>query len=253
MAWHSKWHNIKHRKAAQDAKKSKIYAKVAKVIQMAAKNGDDPSLNPALENALVKARQAGLPKDVIKKAIDKGAGNIAGEEIQEIFYEWYGPNGVAMYIKCVTSNTNRSGSNVRSILTKYGGSLGAPWSVAWQFNEKGELFVSWKIRIETVKWKEVQSVDPLDEEEFELAVLETNAEDYEINHEWEETVARVVTSRDDFMWTVKAFEQTWWKIEQSDLQFLAENEVSLDEDGEKKLERLIDAFRGWRRCGYGMA
>ena len=242
MAWHSKWHNIKHRKAAQDAKKSKVYAKVAKVIQMAARNGDDPSLNPSLDNALTKARQAGLPKDVIQKAIDKGAGNIEGEELQEIFYEWYGPNGVALYIKCVTTNTNRTSSVVRSTLTKYGWNLGEPGSVSWQFNEKGEIFVNGTLKTEQVKWKEIEKIIPLNEEVFELAVLETPAEDYEIIDNDNEQVARVVTSRDDFMATVKALELHDRNIEQSDLQFLAENEIELDEAGEQKLERLIEAL-----------
>lgn len=238
MAWHSKWHNIKHRKAAQDAKKSKIYAKVAKVIQMAAKNGDDPSLNPALDTALTKARQAGLPKDVIQKAIDKGAGNVEWEELVEVYYEWYGPNGTALYIKCVTSNTNRSGSNVRALLTKMGWSLWEPWSVSWQFAEKWELFVSGKIKKEIVKGKEVEEVLPLDIDAFEMAVLETPAEDYEID----DGVGRIITSREDFVTTVKYFEEHNWKIEQSDLTFLAENEISLEEAEEEKLQKMIDAL-----------
>jgi YebC/PmpR family DNA-binding regulatory protein len=236
MAGHSKWHNIKHRKAKQDAKKSKIYAKVAKVIQMAAKQGDDPSLNPALETALTKAKQAGLPKDVIKKAIDKGAGNLEGEDLEEVFYEGHGPGGVALYIKCVTSNTNRSGATVRSILAKYGASLGKPGSVSRGFQEKGELYISGQIDRQTVKGKEVESVLPFDRDLFELAVLETPAEDYQL----EDQVGRVITAREAFVDTLKWFEQHDRNVEQSDLVFLADNELILDEVDEAKLEKLID-------------
>lgn len=238
MAWHSKRHNIKHRKAAQDAKRSKILAQVSKLIQMAAKNGADPDLNPNLSTALVKARQAGLSKDAIQKAIDKGAGNIAWEELVEIFYEWYGTHGIALYIKCITSNTNRSGSRVKAILTKYGGSMWAPGSVAWQFQQKGEIYIDGKLKIENIKWKNIEAIEALNEEEFELAVMETVAEDYEI----EGWIARIVTARDDYISTVQKLEQEWRHIDESDLVFLAENTIHVDDDAMSKLEKLIDVL-----------
>jgi len=212
MAWHSKRHNIKHRKAAQDSKKAKIYAKAAKVIQMAAEKGDNPSLNPALDTAIKKWKQCGLSKEVIEKAVNKWAWNDTGEKLVEIFYEWYGPSGVAMYIKCITPNTNRSWANVRALLAKYGGNMWDPGSVGWQFAEKGEIFVSGRIKIEKVKGTDVESVLPLDPDDFELEVMETEAEDYEIN----EGIARILTTRDNFMSTVNHFENAWWKIEQSE-------------------------------------
>lgn len=237
MAGHSKWHNIKHRKAAQDAKKSKIYANVAKVIQMAARNWwDNPSLNPALETALTKARQAWLPKDVIKKAIDKGAWNDMGEVLVEIFYEWYWPGGVAMYIKCITWNTNRSWANVRAILAKYWWNLWEPWSVSWQFQEKGEIFVVWQVERAIVKWKNVETVLPFDEEAFELAVMETSAEDYAID----DGVWRIITAREELINTVKQLEDVQRKIDSSDFAYLADNEITLDEEWEEKLQRLIN-------------
>lgn len=238
MAWHSKRHNIKHRKAAQDAKKSKVYAKVAKLIQMAARDGDDRSMNPKLDLALTKAKSAGLPKDVIQRAIDKWAWNLEWEELQEIFYEWYGPGGVAMYIKCVTDNTNRSWSSVKSILTKYGSSLWSPWSVARQFTEKWELYVTWKKHTKVIKGKEIEEVLPLDKEEIELAIMETVAENYEFDDE----AVRVITSRDDFSSTVTQLEGEWRNVEDASLQFLAENELALSESDEQKLEKLLDAL-----------
>lgn len=238
MAWHSKRHNIKHRKAAQDAKKSKVYARVAKAVQMAAKNGDDSSLNPALDSALTKAKQEWLPKDVIQKAIDKGAGNIAGEELVEVYYEWYWPWGVALYIKAITSNTNRSWSSIRAILTKYGWSLWSPGSVAWQFTEKGELYVEGKLNVQRVNGKEREEKTPLNEEEFELYILDTLAEDYS----FDDGVARIITSREDYLTVLHTLEREGWDVTESDFSRLAENEVVLSEKDEKKLQTLLDAL-----------
>ncbi len=235
MAWHSKRHNIKHRKAAQDSKKAKIYAKASKVIQMAAEKGDNPSLNPALDAAIKKWKQVGLSKDAIEKAVNKWAGNDTGEKLVEIFYEGYGPSGVALYIKCITPNTNRSGANVRALLAKYGGNMGDPGSVGRQFAEKGEIFVSGKILMEKIKGKDVETILPLDDE-FELAIMDTDAEDYQID-DW---IARILTSRDDFMKTVTALEDWWRKIMQSDLSYIPENTIALDEKGEEKLLNIID-------------
>jgi len=235
MAWHSKRHNIKHRKAAQDGKKAKIYAKAAKVIQMAAEKGDNPSLNPALVVAIKKWKQAGLSKEVIEKAVNKWAWNDTGEKLVEIFYEWYGPWGVALYIKCITPNTNRSWANVRALLAKYGGNMWDPGSVGWQFAEKWEIFVSGKILMEKIKGKDTETILPLDDE-FELAIMDTAAQDYEI----EDGVARILTSRDDFMSTVNELENWGRKIVQSDLSYVPENTIVLDEDKEKKMINIID-------------
>lgn len=236
MAWHSKRHNIKHRKAAQDAKKAKVYSRIAKLIQMAARDGDDASMNPRLDLALSKAKAAGLPKDVIQRAIDKWAGNLDGEELQEIFYEGYGPGGVAMYIKCVTDNTNRSASTVKATLTKMWASIWAPWSVAWQFVEKGEIYVTGKKMSRVEKGKAIEEVLPLDEEEIEMALLETSAEDYE----FDDGAMRIITSKDDFMQTVDQLEQGYRKVEDASLQYIPENELSLNEHDEQKLEKLIE-------------
>lgn len=122
MAGHSKRHNIKHRKAAQDAKKGKYYARMSKILQLAAKDGADASMNPRLALALQQAKQYNLPRDIIERAIAKGSGG-DGEQLIEVIYEAYGPHGIALMIKCITSNTTRAGKNVRAIVTKYGGSF----------------------------------------------------------------------------------------------------------------------------------
>lgn len=245
MAWHSKWHNIKHRKAAQDAKKSKILAQLSKQIQMIAKNGADPDLNPALATAITKAKQAWLNKDAIQKAIDKWSGNLSGEDLVEVFYEWYGPAGVAIIIKAITSNTNRSAATIKSILTKYNGSMWAPGSVSWQFLEQWEIYVDGIVRHDQIKWKKVETILSLDEEDFEIALLETPAQDYAfIEEEWSEAkkIARILTSKDDFMHVVSHGMEHAWHIVDSGLQFFPENALSLDQDMHEKLQRLLDAL-----------
>jgi len=208
MAGHSKWHNIKHRKAAQDAKKAKT-----------------------------KAKSAGVPKPVIEKAIAKGSGQVQGENLEEIFYEGYGPAGVALYIKCITSNKNRSASNVRAILTKYGWNMGQAGSVAWQFSPKWVIYVSWKVEKIKEKWKEVEKIIPLDEN-FEEVLLETDVEDFEID----ENGARIVTAREDLAKVTKFLEENGYKIESSEIEYVPQNTVSLSEEEEEKLQKLIDAL-----------
>ena len=237
MAGHSKWHNIKHRKAAQDAKKAKIYAKLAKFIQLEAMKGADPDMNPGLALAISKAKSAGVPKPVIEKAIAKWSGQVQWENLEEIFYEGYGPAGVALYIKCITSNRNRSAANVRAILTKYGGNMWQAWSVAWQFEPKGVIYISWRIEKVKEKWKEIEKILSLDEA-FEEDILETDVEDYEVD----ENGARIVTAREDLAKVTKFFEDKWYKIESSEIEYVPQNTVSLSAEDEEKLQRLLDAL-----------
>lgn len=138
-------HSIAAKKASGDAAKSRIYSIVGKKIQIAAKNGADPKMNPALEMILEKARYHGLPKDVIERAILKGSGQLEGEEMKEMMYEGYGPNGAALLIKTITSNTNRTSQTVRTALQKAGGSMAEIGAVAWQFKEQGLIILDGKI------------------------------------------------------------------------------------------------------------
>jgi len=237
MAGHSKWHNIKHRKAAQDAKKAKIYSKLAKFIQLEAAKWADPSMNPGLELAITKAKAAGVPKPVIEKAIAKWSWQVQWENLEEIFYEWYWPAWVAMYIKCITSNKNRSAANVRAILTKYGWNMWQAGSVAWQFSPKWVILTSGKIEKVKEKWKEIEKIIPIDDS-FEEILLETDVEDYEIK-DW---LARIVTAREDLAKVTKFLEDKGYKIESSEIEYIPENTINLTEEDEKKLERLIDAL-----------
>src|SRR5439155_2513795 len=143
MAGHSKWAQIKHKKKATDAKRGALFTKLARAIQVAAGDGGgDPAGNAALANAVQKAKDAGMPKDNIERAIAKGTG--AGSDaqaIETVVYEGYGPGGVAVLVEALTDNRNRTSADMRHILTSHGGSLGEPGSVAWVFEKRGEIVV----------------------------------------------------------------------------------------------------------------
>jgi YebC/PmpR family DNA-binding regulatory protein len=143
MSGHSKWSSIKHRKGAADAKRGKLFSKLARAITVAARDGGgDPEGNPTLATAIQKARDASMPKDKIQKAIDTGTGaGGGGETIERIVYEGYGPAGVAVMIEALTDNRNRAGAEIRHAFSKHGGSLGEPGSVAWIFEKKGAIAV----------------------------------------------------------------------------------------------------------------
>lgn len=143
MAGHSKWANIKHRKAASDAKKGKIYTKFAREIESAARQGGgDPSSNYTLRLAIDKAKGMNMPTDNIDRAIKRGTGEGQNEALEELYYEGYGPGGTAIMIKCLTDNRNRTVGDLRSVLKKGGGSLAETGAVAWQFDNKGVISIS---------------------------------------------------------------------------------------------------------------
>ena len=164
MAGHSKWANIQHRKGRQDAARSKLFSKLSKEITVAAKMGDpDPEKNPRLRLAVKEAKQNSVPKDVIERAIKKStAGD--GDDYEEIRYEGYGPNGIAVIVEAMTDNKNRTASNVRSIFSKNGGNLGETGSVGFMFERKGEIMFPAEIG---------------DEDTVMMAAIESGAEDVE--------------------------------------------------------------------------
>lgn len=235
MAGHSKRHNIKHRKAAQDQKKWKVAAVLGKAIQMAARQWDDPSMNPSLDLAIRKAKSAGVTKDVIERAIDKWSGKVEGEDLQEIYYEGYGAGWVAMYIKVVTDNTNRSASNVKTIVEKAWWSMWNPGSVGWQFTEKWEIVIDGTIEKVMEKWNEIEKYHPLDEEVFERDVMESWAEDYEI----EEWTAIITTTKEEYINATKFFTELSYKIDDANLQFMPENTLDVDDEIRAKVDKLI--------------
>jgi len=142
MSGHSKWATIKHKKGAADAKRGKLFAKLIKQVEVAARQGGgDPDSNPTLRTMFQKARDASLPLDTIERAVKRGTGELEGVDYETITYEGYAPHGVALYVETLTDNRNRTGSEVRSLLTKNGGSLAEPGSVAWQFERTGVVLL----------------------------------------------------------------------------------------------------------------
>ncbi|MCE7883480.1 MAG: YebC/PmpR family DNA-binding transcriptional regulator [Actinobacteria bacterium ATB1] len=142
MSGHSKWHSIKHKKAATDAKRGKLFAKLIRSIEVAARDGGgDPDANPTLATAVQKAKDSSMPNDTIQRAIKRGTGGIDGTAYEEISYEGYAPGGVALFVEVLTDNRNRAAADVRSTFTRHGGSLGEPGSVAWKFEKKGVIIV----------------------------------------------------------------------------------------------------------------
>ena len=142
MAGHSKWANIKHKKAAQDAKRGKVFTKIIKELMVAAKNGgSDPDSNPRLRQAISSAKEANMPNETIVRNVQKGAGELEGVNYEEISYEGFGPHGVAIMIEVMTDNKNRTVAEIRHLMTKYGGNLGENGSVSWMFERLGQIVI----------------------------------------------------------------------------------------------------------------
>jgi YebC/PmpR family DNA-binding regulatory protein len=143
MAGHSKWANIKHRKGAVDAKRGKLFGRLIRAIEAASRSGgSDPDANPTLADAIQRAKDNDVPKDTIERAVKRGAGELEGVAYEQVTYEGYGPNGVAIYLECLTDNRNRTAADVRSVFTKNGGSLSEPGAVSYLFSRRGEVVLS---------------------------------------------------------------------------------------------------------------
>ena len=225
MAGHSKWATTKHKKAANDAKRSKLWAKLIKDIEVAARTGGgDPAGNPTLDDMIRKAQKASVPKDNIERARKRGSGEEAGgSDWEDITYEGYGPNGVAMLIQCLTDNRNRAATEVRTAMTKNGGNLGESGSVGYMFSRKG---------VNTVVKGD------LTEDDLLLAVLEAGAE--EVNDLGEHF--EIISEATDLYAVRDALREADIEVEDTEQDFRASVEVDLDLDAAKKLEKLIDAL-----------
>lgn len=224
MAGHSKWANIKHRKAAVDAKKGKIFTKLAREIETAARlGGGDPNFNFMLRMVLEKARAANMPKENIERAIKRGTGELEAEALEEIWYEGYGPGGAAFMIKVLTDNRNRAVGEIRSTLRKYGGNLGESGSVAWQFEEKGVITVR------------AEGQDP---EELMLLAIDAGAEDIEEAGE----IIQIYTSRNDLQKVREALDEYNLPIESAELQMVPTNMLELDPETQVSVAKLIEAL-----------
>ncbi len=222
MSGHSKWHTIKHKKGAADAKRGQIFTKLIKEISISARlGGGDPEANPRLRTVILKAKAANMPKDNIDRAIKKGTGELEGVNYEEILYEAYGPGGVAILIDCLTDNKNRAAAEIRNLLNKGGGNLGAAGSVAYLFKRKG------LITYESSKYKE---------DDVLAAALDAGAEDVSNDGESIE----VTTSPDDFEQVVKALEKAGFQHSMAELARVPDNTVTLDNDKTQKALRLVE-------------
>jgi YebC/PmpR family DNA-binding regulatory protein len=224
MSGHSKWSTIKHKKGASDKKRGQLFTKLSRAIIVAAKEGGaDPSANAALAAAIAKARSYSMPKDNIERAVQRGAGGGEGSDSYDaITYEGYGPDGVAIIVEALTDNRNRTAADVRAIFSKHNASLGTPGSVAWQFERKGVVLVA---------------ADVVDEDELVLQAADAGAEDVERDGE----VWQVTTDAADLATVRDALEAAGLAITSAELTLVPKNTVALDEDGARKLLRLIDA------------
>jgi YebC/PmpR family DNA-binding regulatory protein len=180
MAGHSKWAQIKHKKALKDARKGKLFSKIIREITVAVKiGGSDPESNPRLRLVLEKAKEVNLPKDNIERAIKRALGNEEGTNYEEVIYEGYGPEGIAFVVKALTDNKNRTVNEIRHIFSKYGGNLATSGSVLWQFSEKGIIYIN-KNKVNEEKLFELAlslNVDDIKEEEDSF-VIYTNPKDF---------------------------------------------------------------------------
>ncbi len=239
MSGHSKWATTKHRKAAQDAKRSALFSKLSRNITVAAKEGGDPNPenNASLAAAIEKAKGYSLPKDKIKTAIDKafGSGKDAAN-YETVVYEGYGPAGIAIYCDALTDNRNRTAADVRSAFSHAGGNLGTSGSVAYMFDKKGQIIVDKEIETGDKKNPVAPNGAAADEDEFMMAVAEAGGEDYEdAGDEW-----IVYTAPTDLAAVKSSLNDQGVATKGAELTMIANNPQPIDLSDAKKVMRLID-------------
>ena len=229
MSGHSKWATIKHKKGAADKARGKLFAKLIRQVEVAAREGGgDPDSNPTLRTMFQKAREASVPLDTIERAIKRGTGELEGVRYEQVSYEGYAPSGVAVIVECLTDNRNRTGADIRSTFSKNGGSMAEPGAVSWQFERKGVLLVS----------KKGGSAGPeVTEDDLLLVALDAGAEDIsEAGDQWQ-----VTTPPGDMPAVRTAVEEAGMSIESAEVTLLASTSVPLDNEGDaKKVLHLID-------------
>jgi YebC/PmpR family DNA-binding regulatory protein len=223
MAGHSKWKNIQHRKGAQDAKRGKIFTKLAKEITVAARlGGGDLDSNARLRTAVLKARANSMPRDNIERAMKKGTGELEAEQYVEKVYEGYGPGGVAVMVECLTDNINRTVADVRHAFTKFGGNLGTEGSVAYMFHKKGMI---------VYQRNKIKDFDKL----FETA-LEAGAEDVKED----EDAVEIVCAPDAFNELKETLDKTGLEADVAEIMRVPENHSAIDSEKALSMQKLID-------------
>ncbi len=225
MSGHSKWHSIKHKKGAADAKRGKIFTKHAKLIFIAARDGGaDPEMNPGLRTAIVNAKSDNVPNANIDKALKKASGDKNQDQLHEIMYEGFGPEGTAFFVQVITDNKNRSVAAVKTAFTKNGGNMGAAGSVGWMFDCKGVIMARFEGRAP---------------DESELAAIDAGAEDLS----FDDDLLEIITDPSELMSVKDKLENTGFEIEKAVLSYLAKDPVNIDSvDIAKRAIKLMDAL-----------
>jgi len=221
MGGHSHWSTIKRHKGAQDAKRGKIFTKIIRDITIAARGGSDPDGNPSLRLSIAKAKEVNMPVDTVKRAIQRGTGELPGVQLEEFILEGYGPGGTALLVEILSDNRNRTVAEIRNLLNKNNGNMAEPGSVAWQFQKKGLLVVDH---------------DTVEEDELLAIVLEAGAEDIKSHANSFE----VVTQPSDFESVKKALEKARIALTIAEVTYLPQNTIELNEKAATQALKLMD-------------
>ncbi|RMH06012.1 MAG: YebC/PmpR family DNA-binding transcriptional regulator [Nitrospirae bacterium] len=221
MGGHSHWSTIKRHKAGQDAKRGKIFTKIIREITIAARNGGDPDGNPALRTAITKAKEANMPADTIKRAIQRGTGELPGTQYEEFTLEGYGPGGTALLLEVATDNRNRTVAEIRSLLTKHNGSMAEAGAVAWQFAKKGLLVIDSR---------------QVEEDRLLSIALDAGAEDVRHgDHSYE-----VITAPPEFEAVKRALQDAQIEPSLAELTYLPQNHINLEEKTAEQMLKLME-------------
>ena len=223
MDGHSKWANIKHRKEKSDAKKGKIFSKIGREIMVAVKaGGPDPEINSKLKDVIAKAKANNVPNDTIQRSIKKASGDIDSVNYEEITYEGYGPEGIAMIVEAMTDNKNRTAGEMRHLFDKYGGNLGATGCVSWMFERKGLIVI--------------EKSESIDEEQLMMDVIEAGAEDFSV----EDGYYEVLTKPEDFSKVRDYLEGKNYNFASAELEMIPTTYNKIDDEKAEKVKKLID-------------
>lgn len=224
MAGHSKWKNIRLHKGKADVARGKIFGRLSREITIAARDGGgNPDSNPRLRLAIDRAKQNAMPAENIKRATQKGTGELAGEALEEALYEGYGPNGVAVLVETASDNRNRTVADIRSVFAKNGGNLGESGSVAWQFERKGVI--------------QIEKGERDEDEVMELAI-QAGADDFQSGDD----VYEITTSPETFSAVCESLEKSGLTLAEANLEMVPSTTVSLEGDNARKMLKLIDAL-----------
>jgi len=224
MSGHSKWHNIAAKKGKVDAARGKVFTKLGREILIAVKEGGaDPNANSKLRDVIAKCKANNMPNDNIERSIKRAAGEGSNTHYEDVLYEGYGPNGVAIMIEATTDNRNRTAGEVRHILDKFGGNLGATGSVAWMFDKKGVIVIE-------------RASTKLSEDDVMMEAIELGAENFESDEEFFE----ITTAPDNFSQIREGLEQKGLQFIEAEIKMIPQNYITLDEDAAKKMGLIVD-------------